>query len=87
MANIKAKPKKGAFGRIIPEVLKPRLAQLAKEYGGVTRLAAALGISQSTISKLMYTDTPVSDKVADAVVALTGGKLSFKVLKKMHICK
>jgi len=68
-------------------ILKPKLAKLAKEYGGVTRLAAALDISQSTISKLIYTDAAISTKVAMAIASLTDGKLSFNALKKMHLPK
>lgn len=66
---------------------KPKLEKVVKEHGGTKAFSEAVGISASTISKLLRTDAPMSDRVATAISALTNGKLSFKVLKRMHIKK
>ena len=76
---------KKTFGHPAPQVCKPVLAKLVKEWGGTTRLADALQISQSRISSLIYSDQKISDTIANKIVKLTEGKLKFAELTTMHI--
>lgn len=65
-----------ANGKVTRKIYKPKLLELAKKHGGVTRLAELLGVSQGRVSQLIYTDATVSDSIAEQVFELTEGKLN-----------